>query len=55
MTSKHEQLHEKWINLISSKLKVWASAPVSHFCNPSYSGDRDKEDFVSKPDQANSS
>jgi hypothetical protein len=27
---------------------------VDHTCNPSYSGDRDQEDLVSKPAQANS-
>jgi hypothetical protein len=30
-------------------------APVTHACNPSYSGGRDQEDCSSKPAQANSS
>jgi hypothetical protein len=29
-------------------------APVTHSCNPSYSGGRDQEDRGSKPAQANS-
>jgi hypothetical protein len=32
-----------------------SQVPVAHTCNPSYSGGRDQEDWVLKPDQANSS
>jgi hypothetical protein len=43
--------------VISTGLKILYSCWVlaSHSCKPNYSGGRDKEDYGSKPAQANSS
>jgi hypothetical protein len=37
------------------KERMKAARPVTHSCNPSYSGSRDQVDLGSKPAQANSS
>jgi hypothetical protein len=34
---------------------MYSRVPVAHTCNPSYSGDRDQEDYGLKPAWANSS
>jgi hypothetical protein len=39
----------------TAKKKERSQGPVSHACNPGYSGGRDQEDQVLKPAQANRS
>jgi hypothetical protein len=40
---------------MSANIYLEGQAPVTHACNPSYSGGRDQEDRSSKPAWANSS
>jgi hypothetical protein len=54
-------LQVKYLNLILVNNLVWpvknilfSWLSVAHTCNPSYSGDRDQEDFDSKPAWGNS-
>jgi hypothetical protein len=40
--------------MIESRMESIVWVPVTHACNPSYSGGRDQEDHGSKPAWANS-
>jgi hypothetical protein len=37
-----------WYSYLALKISCWKPVPVSHACNPSYSGGRDQEDHSLK-------
>jgi hypothetical protein len=39
--------------IVTLNIKHFSQAPVAHTYNPSYSGGRDPENHISKPDQEN--